>query len=110
MQNKIPIFVLLVSFQLQVTAVLMSVTDMCACEGMNIMVDHTEDITTWFLSAQNSGPLLFNGLQLSRQNDSLLILFVTGKALLLSWSMHMGVYRYRHRDTYLTIFQNGNNV
>jgi len=48
------------------------------------MVDDTNDVTTWFRSAENSLPLLFNGLQLYRQNDSLVVLFVTGKEVLFS--------------------------
>jgi len=59
----------------------MMIIDVCA--GMNIMVDNINDVTAWFRSAQNSLPLLFNGLQLSRQNDSLVLLFVTGKKLFL---------------------------
>ena len=52
------------------------------------MVDNTNDITSWFRSAQNSIPLLFNGLQLFRQNDSLVVLFETGKALFKAiWQM-----------------------
>jgi len=49
---------------------------------MNIVVDDTNDVSAWFLSAQNSLPLLFDGLQLYRQNNSLVVLFVTGTALL----------------------------
>jgi len=56
--------------------IILDVIDVCL--GMNIMVDDTIDVTTWFRSAQNSVALLFNGLQLYRQNDSLVVLFVTG--------------------------------
>jgi len=46
---------------------------------MIIVVNDTTDVTSWFLSAQDSLPLLLNGLQLYRKNDSLVVLFVTGK-------------------------------
>ena len=46
--------------------------------GINIIVDDTKDMTDWFRSAQNSVPRLFTGVQLYRQNDSLVVLFATG--------------------------------
>jgi len=49
---------------------------------MTVVVDNTNDLTDWFRSAQDTPPLLFDGLQLYRQNDSLVVLFAAGKASL----------------------------
>jgi len=50
----------------------------CVCVAMIVMLDDTTDLTAWFHSAQDSSPLLFNGVQLYRENDSLVVLFATG--------------------------------
>ena len=51
----------------------------------------TTDLTAWFRSAQDSSPLLFNGLQLYRHNDSLVVLFAAGKSSLFEL-VHYAVY------------------
>ena len=76
----------------------MTLGDGGVCVGMIIIVlndttnaTDTTDLTAWFRSAQDSSPLLFNGLQLYRHNDSLVVLFAAGKSSLFEL-VHYAVY------------------
>jgi len=60
-------------------------------EGLVIRVDDLDDgASGWFSTAKNnSSPRLYNGLELSRVNDSLAALFVSGKSGL--WSSTISI-------------------
>jgi len=45
--------------------------------GLMIIVDDTTNLTSWFLST-NDDPQSFNGVQLSKRNDSLVVSYRTG--------------------------------
>jgi len=50
--------------------------------GLIIIVDETTNLTNWFLSTNNERQS-FNGVQLTKRNESLVLTYRTGRLLIL---------------------------
>ena len=56
------------------------------CIGLIIMVDETNNLTNWFLSS-DTDPQSFDGVQISKNNESLVVAYRTGTELIASLSL-----------------------